>query len=121
MSLDKAIQHGKEKRKPYRGAKAIDPYCRNHGSDDWSKSDRTIQSQREEQKAQAKINEALNEPVVTNREWLESLSDEELAEMLLGSFMVFLEVDRSIGTRENDSRADSIKKHIKWLRAEHKK
>ena len=24
MSLDKAILHGKEKRKPYRGAKAID-------------------------------------------------------------------------------------------------
>lgn len=31
MSLDKAIEHGKEKRKPYRGAKAIDPMCRNHG------------------------------------------------------------------------------------------
>ena len=31
MSLDKAIFHGKEHRKPYRGAKAIDPTCRNHG------------------------------------------------------------------------------------------
>lgn len=31
MSLDKAIEHGKEKRKPYRGVKAIDPMCRNHG------------------------------------------------------------------------------------------
>ena len=31
MSLDKAIEHGKEKRKPYRGCKAIDPFCRNHG------------------------------------------------------------------------------------------
>lgn len=40
MSLDKAIQHGKEKRKPYRGAKAVDPSCRNHGSCDWSKRDR---------------------------------------------------------------------------------
>jgi hypothetical protein len=28
VSLDKAIKHGKEKRKPYRGAKAIDPLCR---------------------------------------------------------------------------------------------
>lgn len=35
MSLDKAIQHGKEKRKPYRGAKAIDPSCRNHGNCPW--------------------------------------------------------------------------------------
>lgn len=32
MSLDKAIAHGKEKRKPYRGAKAIDRSCRNHGN-----------------------------------------------------------------------------------------
>ena len=32
MSLDKAIKHGKEHRKPYRGAKAVDKSCRNHGS-----------------------------------------------------------------------------------------
>lgn len=31
MALDKAIAHGKEKRKPYRGSKAIDRTCRNHG------------------------------------------------------------------------------------------
>lgn len=35
MSLDKAIAHGKEYRKPYRGAKAIDCTCRNHGSCKW--------------------------------------------------------------------------------------
>lgn len=32
MSLDKSIQSGKSHRKPYRGAKAIDATCRNHGS-----------------------------------------------------------------------------------------
>jgi len=32
MSLDKAIKYGKEHRKPYRGAKAVDATCRNHGS-----------------------------------------------------------------------------------------
>jgi hypothetical protein len=32
MTLDKAIAHGKEHRKPYRGAKAVDRTCRNHGS-----------------------------------------------------------------------------------------
>lgn len=32
MSLDKAIEHGKEYRRPYRGAKAVDRGCRNHGS-----------------------------------------------------------------------------------------
>lgn len=31
MSLDKAILHGKEHRKPFRGAKAVDKSCRNHG------------------------------------------------------------------------------------------
>lgn len=40
MSLDKAIEHGKEKRKPYRGSKAIDHTCRNHGSCLWCKENR---------------------------------------------------------------------------------
>ena len=31
MSLEQAIKHGKEKRKPYRGAKAVDGWCKNHG------------------------------------------------------------------------------------------
>ena len=40
MSLDKAIEHGKERRKPYRGAKAIDPWCRNHGNCPWCTENR---------------------------------------------------------------------------------
>ena len=35
MSLDKAIEYGKEHRKQYRGSKLIDPGCRNHGSCQW--------------------------------------------------------------------------------------
>lgn len=31
MGLDKAIEHGKEHRKPFMGAKAIFRSCRNHG------------------------------------------------------------------------------------------
>ncbi len=31
MSLNKAIKSGKEHRKPYSGAKAVDRQCRNHG------------------------------------------------------------------------------------------
>jgi len=31
MSLDKAIEHKKEHRKQYHGAKAVDKTCRNHG------------------------------------------------------------------------------------------
>ena len=40
MSLDKAIEHGKEHRKPYRGSKAIDGTCRNHGGCEWCKANR---------------------------------------------------------------------------------
>ena len=42
--LDKAIEHGKEHRKPYRGAKACDKTCRNHGSDDWARDNRLYRS-----------------------------------------------------------------------------
>lgn len=40
MSLDKAIEHGKEHRKPYYGSKAIDATCRNHGSCPWCEENR---------------------------------------------------------------------------------
>lgn len=40
MSLDKAIKYGKEKRKPYRGVKAIACGCRNHGSCEYCKENR---------------------------------------------------------------------------------
>ena len=40
MSLDKAIEHGKEKRKPYRKSKRIDATCRNHGSCPWCQENR---------------------------------------------------------------------------------
>ena len=35
MSLNKAIQHGKERRKPYKGAKSFDHSCRNRGRCSW--------------------------------------------------------------------------------------
>ena len=38
--LDKAIASGKERRKPYRGAKAIDRSRRNHGGCAWCESNR---------------------------------------------------------------------------------
>lgn len=47
MSLDKAILYGKEHRKPYRRAKAVDASCRNHGNCSWCESNRTIQEQKE--------------------------------------------------------------------------
>jgi len=40
MSLDKAIKHGKEHRKPYTGSKSIDGTCRNHGGCPWCEENR---------------------------------------------------------------------------------
>lgn len=40
MSLDKAIKHGKEWRKPYTGSKAIDKTCCNHGGCLWCAENR---------------------------------------------------------------------------------
>ena len=40
MSLNKAIEHGKEHRKQYRGARYYLSSCRNHGSDPLYQSQR---------------------------------------------------------------------------------
>ena len=48
MSLDKAIEHGKEKHKPYRGSKAIDATCRNHGTCKWCEKNRKYRNKRRE-------------------------------------------------------------------------
>lgn len=40
MSLNKAIEHNKEYRKEYVGAKSIAKSCRNHGSCDWCRGNR---------------------------------------------------------------------------------
>ena len=48
MSLDKAIKYGKEKRQPYRRAKAIDPWCRNHGNCRWCKEGRLHKNKKRE-------------------------------------------------------------------------
>lgn len=57
MSLDKAISHGKEYRKPYRGAKACDKACRNHGSDDWAKNNRLNRTNRLIEKSNQELKE----------------------------------------------------------------
>lgn len=50
MSLDKAIHHGKEHRKPYTGAKAVDKTCRNHGSCVYCRNNRLYRYKKAEQK-----------------------------------------------------------------------
>ena len=46
MGLDKAIEHGKEHRKQYRGSKVFDRTCRNHGGCPCCKDNRLIHTNR---------------------------------------------------------------------------
>ena len=55
--LDKAIKSGKEHRKEYRGAKACDKACRNHGSDDWAKDNRLYRANKLLEKSEQDLEE----------------------------------------------------------------
>ena len=55
--LNKAIEHGKERRKPYRGSKAFDKTCRNHGGCDWCRENRLHKFKKEEEKNLDKLKE----------------------------------------------------------------
>ena len=54
MALNKAIEHGKEKRKPYKGAKAFSGSCRNNGGCPYCKSNRLHKNRKREQIADIK-------------------------------------------------------------------
>ena len=55
--LNKAIEHGKERRKPYRGSKAFDKTWRNHGGCDWCRENRLHKFKKEEEKTLDKLKE----------------------------------------------------------------
>ena len=55
MSLDKAIRYGKEYRREYRGAKAVDPTCRNHGGCPYCAGNRTYEARKGEETSKYKI------------------------------------------------------------------
>ena len=55
--LDKAIRSGKEHRKPYRGAKAIDCTCRNHGSCPYCTANRLYSRKKVEEKFKKRLDE----------------------------------------------------------------
>ena len=55
MSLDKSIKYGKEKRVPYRKAKAVDKTCHNHGSCPYCKSNRLHKYQKRLLSAKDKV------------------------------------------------------------------
>jgi len=51
MSLEKAIKHGKEKRKQYYGSQAFDHSCRPHGSCPYCQRNRTFSDKKARLKA----------------------------------------------------------------------
>lgn len=57
MSFDKAIAHGKVRRKPYRGSKAFDRTCRNHGTCDYCRGSRLHSRLKAERIAKEKVRE----------------------------------------------------------------
>ena len=61
MSLEKAIEHHKEHRKKYKGAKSVDSSCRNHGDCPWCKGNRTYQNEKLKEKIKSELKENNNE------------------------------------------------------------
>ena len=55
--LDKAIRSGKEKRKPYHGAKAVSLQCRNHGGCEWCRANRLKKDMVKEERMKAELKE----------------------------------------------------------------
>ena len=51
MGMSKSIESKKEHRKPYRGVKAVDKTCRNHGTCEHCKSSRIYKVKKQEMSA----------------------------------------------------------------------
>ncbi|WP_458408227.1 hypothetical protein [Anaerotignum sp.] len=66
MSLDKAIEHGKEKRKKFRGGKAVSNRCKNHGGCVWCEANRLYQRSKEELAAEQQMREVEEETMEDN-------------------------------------------------------
>ena len=57
MSLNKAIESGKEHRRQYRKAKAVDKTCRNNGSCFWCRDNRMYKYNKVKEKADSYMEE----------------------------------------------------------------
>lgn len=57
MSLNKAIEHGKEYRKLYTGGKSVDRTCQNHGSCEWCKENRLYQQNKADEASRQALEE----------------------------------------------------------------
>lgn len=57
MGMEKEIEHKKEHRKPYRGAKAVERTCRNHGGCKWCKGNRMYKHDKKKLRAKQELEE----------------------------------------------------------------
>lgn len=57
MGLEKAIQHGKERRRPYLDSRSFDYSCRNHGDCPWCIGNRTVK----DRKVRERLNQEMDE------------------------------------------------------------
>ena len=64
MSMDKAIEHGKDRRRPYRGSKRFDKTCRNNGACGWCRGNRTVKARRQLMRADE-----------IEREWIDDFTE----------------------------------------------
>jgi hypothetical protein len=55
MSLRKAIEHGKERRRPWHDSRDFDSSCRNHRGCPWCEGNRAYQSRKQEIAARAAL------------------------------------------------------------------
>jgi hypothetical protein len=55
MSLDKSIESGRERRRKFRGGKAIDKSCRNHGTCNWCRSNRGFANKQDQEAADEQL------------------------------------------------------------------
>lgn len=60
MSLDKAIEYGKEYREQYHGSKSFDRTCRNHGGCPWCEENRKIRQLKIDEDTKEQFDEYYN-------------------------------------------------------------
>lgn len=60
MSLDRAIEYGKEHRTPYRRSKAFDRSCRNHGGCPYCENNRKYGQRKREAEADVQMRSSLD-------------------------------------------------------------
>lgn len=61
LSLNKAIEHGKEHREEYRGSKSIDKTCRNHGGCEWCEENRKYKYIKKQKAQEYRIKEYIDD------------------------------------------------------------